>query len=584
MRSKTFFYSLFSFALMLAVFVWGVWANARRPTLQNGGCLTRAMADAGVTLSGWEEISPGQWSFCFTAEEGLEALDIWLSPSVRLLAEGESHTDEQYRLALAAPGQPNRLTILGSALSPAWLATPGCSLRSIQLRKAVQLQTLAAFATMLACILGLFFYKRQPELGYFLLYLAVLLFWGFLIYHFPGPAQAGFTRLQWVCFAVLVLAQFWLSATLTGCFAAPARRRNLALTLLYLFLSSLPHSGFHSAMLLAGMLASQLLLAHALERKVGGAWMLLLGASLTNGLRAWVLLPGLQLPFFRESFLFYIIRCARVYDFPFAFGCMFFVCRRFALQFDRTEQLARELDQRVTERTRELTQQTEARKSMMLNIFHDLRSPLFSVSSGLETLAASPQALPTLLPTLQERIEFLRRLTEDLFLAAKLEQKQVMLCEELVALDEAAAQVCAACRPEADKKGVQLMLNAAGPLPVWGDAMRLQQAIQNLVTNAIHYTPAGGQVEVDCRAESGWALAAVRDTGCGIAPKEQAAVFERYFHTSGPTKHDSTGLGLTIAKELVELHHGQIVLQSAPGEGSCFTIRLPLLEESPAER
>ena len=98
--------------------------------------------------------------------------------------------------------------------------------------------------------------------------------------------------------------------------------------------------------------------------------------------------------------------------------------------------LARELDARVAERTKELTAETDARKSMMLNIFHDLRSPLFAVSGGLETLESAPEALPALLPALRQRIEFLRRLTEDLFLAAKLEQKQILLNEDRAALNE----------------------------------------------------------------------------------------------------------------------------------------------------
>ena len=77
---------------------------------------------------------------------------------------------------------------------------------------------------------------------------------------------------------------------------------------------------------------------------------------------------------------------------------MAYVCRRYALQFDRAEQLARELDARVIQRTKALTEETEARKSMMLNIFHDLRSPLFAVSSGLDTLEAAPEALPACCP------------------------------------------------------------------------------------------------------------------------------------------------------------------------------------------
>ena len=273
------------------------------------------------------------------------------------------------------------------------------------------------------------------------------------------------------------------------------------------------------------------------------------------------------------------MRCARIYDIPFTLGCMTFVCRRFALQFDRTEQLARELDQRVADRTRALTEETEARKSMMLNIFHDLRSPLFAVSSGLDTLEAAPEALPALLPALQQRMRFLRRLTEDLFLAAKLEQKQVLLNEDRVSLSEAAQAVCENCRSEAENKGVALCAQFDAELPVWGDAVRLQQILQNLVTNAIHYTPSGGTITVHSLEAEGSALVCVQDTGCGIAPEDQAAVFDRYFHTTANTKHDSTGLGLTIAQELARLHHGEILLESEVGKGSCFTLKLPLLAD-----
>ena len=70
----------------------------------------------------------------------------------------------------------------------------------------------------------------------------------------------------------------------------------------------------------------------------------------------------------------------------------------------------------------------------------------------------------------------------------------------------------------------------------------------------------------------------ITDNGCGIAPEDQPAVFDRYFHTTADTKHDSTGLGLTIAQDLAHLHRGEILLQSEPGKGSCFTLCLPLLD------
>ena len=152
-----------------------------------------------------------------------------------------------------------------------------------------------------------------------------------------------------------------------------------------------------------------------------------------------------------------------------------------------------------------------------------------------------------------------------------------MLNEDRVSLGEVIAAVCDSCREEAEQKGVVLQAPPASELPVWGDQIRLQQILQNLLTNAIHYTPAGGSITVNSRVEAGAALVSVRDTGCGIAPEDQAAVFDRYFHTTTSSKHDSTGLGLTIARELAHLHHGEILLESEVGKGSCFTLKIPLL-------
>ena len=444
----------------------------------------------------------------------------------------------------------------------------------------LQWMAVTVFCTLAAVVLALYRYKPQRELGYFLLYLAVLVVWGVAITISPANA-AGLTALfRRSFFALTVLAPIWLCAALTGTACKTRRQKllTLAATLGFLLLAHSAHPYLRAAALFAGMACCVGLLIYAYAKGSGSVLLLLFPCAVTVGLRVWVILPGLKLPFFAESIWFYLLRCARIYDIPFTLGCMTFVCRHYALQFDRTEQLARELDQRVVERTRALTEETEARKSMMLNIFHDLRSPLFAVSSGLDTLEAAPDALPALLPAMQQRMSFLRRLTEDLFLAAKLEQKQVLLNEDRVSLSEAAANVCESCRAEAEKKGVTLHAQFDAELPIWGDAVRLEQIVQNLVTNAIHYTPAGGTITVHSLAEGGRALVRVQDTGCGIAPEDQAAVFDRYFHTTANTKHDSTGLGLTIAQELAHLHHGEITLESEVGKGSCFTLTLPLLD------
>ena len=109
----------------------------------------------------------------------------------------------------------------------------------------------------------------------------------------------------------------------------------------------------------------------------------------------------------------------------------------------------------------------------------------------------------------------------------------------------------------------------------WGDELRLEQALQNLVTNALHHTPAGGVVTVRLCAEGSEACLEVRDTGPGIPPEEQDKVFLRYYRSPEAKRRGSSGLGLSIAREIVVQHQGRITLASRPGVGAVFTIRLP---------
>lgn len=581
MKKQTILERIAPLLLAAALALSGIWLNSRAVVLKSGQPpQTQALAQ-GCALTGWQQIKPGVWQFLFhTAAE--EPLALFLAEPGRPTANGQPMQPLGEEFFLLPPAQDRTVEILLEQPSQpqTWAVGLPHIRQSLELRSILQLMTLTSFITMAAGVMALFHYKRQWELGCFLLYLAVLSGWGLLVMLAPSGGPLALKLFQRLFFPFAVLAPVLLSMALTGV-GRPASRHQMRFAIaagIGLLLAGLsPWGVIRFTALTAGMFYCVALLSKAQEQQVEGAGLLLMPCAITAGLRVWALLPGLQADFFIESWSFYLIRCSRFFDLPFALGCLVFVCRRFALQFDRTEQLARELDLRVTQRTQALTEETEARKSMMLNIFHDLRSPLFAVSSGLDTLARAPEALPTLLPALQQRMNFVRSLTEDLFLAAKLEQKQLLLNEDQVLLNEAAAAVCAACQPEAEKKGITLHAETAIPLPVWGDQVRLQQVVQNLVTNAIHYTPVGGSVQVTCREHAGNALVSVQDTGYGIAPEDQKAVFDRYFHTTAQTKHDSTGLGLTIAQELARLHHGEITLESELGKGSCFTLVLPLL-------
>ena len=585
MRHKTSGYFLLSALLVSLILGLCILLNLRCPQAVSGSVLTRAQLEQGVTLTGWQQTSPGHWRYEFEAPADVSQLVLSLSTQPRdAVPKNLEATDQRAEAFFVAPvpGQMTEFTVASTDAPQLWLMLPDTLWRWRDLRSSLQLMALVAFASMGVGILALFCFKPQYELGYFLLYLAVMFAWGLAVL---SPAvRVGALRqlLLSLYFSFAVLIPFWLCCALLHVEMPRRGSRPFVLsvagTALFLLLTISTQPVLRYGALLAGMAAVLVVPARALAQGERPAWYLLAGYILTFGLRLTVVLPSFRFWFYRESFPFYMVRCARLYDIPFTLGCLVFVSRRYALQFDRTEQLAQELEARVAQRTQALQNETDARKSMMLNIFHDLRSPLFVIGSGLDTLAAAPDTLPTLLPVLQERVGFVRRLTEDLFLAAKLEQKQVLLNEDRARLEALTAAVCSACQAEAAHKGVELQADTDTPLPVWGDAVRLEQILQNLVTNAIHYTPSGGRVTVVCAAENGQACVKVTDTGCGIAPEDQPAVFDRYFHTTADTKHDSTGLGLTIAQELAHLHRGEILLQSEPGKGSCFTLCLPLLD------
>lgn len=162
--------------------------------------------------------------------------------------------------------------------------------------------------------------------------------------------------------------------------------------------------------------------------------------------------------------------------------------------------------------------------------------------------------------------------------------------------DQAARQ-----RSSADARSQQLTVTADTSVVVRGSAIQLQQIMRNLLDNAIKYTPIGGQIHCTCAvrpaageampaAEPGaeeptpcaWAVIEVADNGIGVAAEAIPLLFERFYRVQGEGEIPGTGLGLPIARELALLHGGRITLVSAPGEGSTFTIYLPLHEEQHA--
>ena len=417
---------IFSALLTSFIVLAGIWGNAQFEHLHSGSVLTAQHAAQGIALDGWRQEAPGQWHFIFTVGEDIPSLTLCVTNTAVPLAP-ESLTSlersgELYALDVT-PGETVELVFTCGRSPQTWLMTSAFASRAFRFRTMTQLIALTAFVTMGMVLLALYHYKHLPELGYFLLYLVIMSAWALMVFFFPAIRSSLLQRILRSFFSLTVLASALLAAGLLGVKLPRSGRGLLALAagcVVFFALSTSSYPPLRVGMLVAGMCLCLYYLMAAVNADYEGAALMLLPGAVTTGFRVWALMPGLDSALFVESVPFYLLRCSRLYDLPFAIGCMVFVCRRFALLFDRTEQLARELDARVAERTKELTAETEARKSMMLNIFHDLRSPLFAVSGGLETLESAPEALPALLPALRQRIEFLRRLTEDLFLAAKL--------------------------------------------------------------------------------------------------------------------------------------------------------------------
>jgi signal transduction histidine kinase len=200
-----------------------------------------------------------------------------------------------------------------------------------------------------------------------------------------------------------------------------------------------------------------------------------------------------------------------------------------------------------------------------------------------------PERQETYVERLGREIDRLNGLIEDLLRLSRLDQGRVTLNMERLDLNELGRQYVEDRSPLAEDRRIGLAFKGRARLPeVQADKGLLGQAISVLLTNALNYTPGGGQVAVVTRTRrrdgQAWAGIAVSDTGPGIGADEIKQLFQRFFR--GRTGRDSgvpgTGLGLAIAHEIVERHRGQIEVESAgvPGEGTRFTIWLPAAAEN----
>jgi signal transduction histidine kinase len=219
--------------------------------------------------------------------------------------------------------------------------------------------------------------------------------------------------------------------------------------------------------------------------------------------------------------------------------------------------------------------------TVIATVSHELRTPLTSILGYTELLLelhAGPlsEDQERCLRTIERNGDRLLQLSEDLLLLSRADAGALEVHREPVDLATLVGEATAAHEPVAARAGIELLTDLEDARAE-GDSARLAQLVDNLVSNAIKFTPAGGQVLVTLRPVDGEAVIAVEDTGLGIATAEQAHLFERFYRS--PEAADraihGTGLGLAIAKAVVEAHGGRISVESVPGKGSTFSVCLP---------
>jgi two-component system phosphate regulon sensor histidine kinase PhoR len=180
---------------------------------------------------------------------------------------------------------------------------------------------------------------------------------------------------------------------------------------------------------------------------------------------------------------------------------------------------------------------------------------------------------------LEIETERLKKLISELLMLSRMENRIFSSEPGPIDVAKVLGQVMAALSPLAQKKGQSLELSQnLSAAPIRGDESWFFHAIQNLVENAIKYTPAGGAIAVEAASGEGELRIAVRDNGIGIAPDDIDRIFERFYRAdkSRGSETGGSGLGLAIAKDIISLFNGEISVESRPGSGSVFTVRIPV--------
>ncbi len=229
--------------------------------------------------------------------------------------------------------------------------------------------------------------------------------------------------------------------------------------------------------------------------------------------------------------------------------------------------------------------QLEQLKSEFVSMLaHELRAPLTAIEQMIHAARSSTTAQERrshFMGRIQERTRGLLRMIDNLLNLSRMDAGSAVFTLEPAPGDEILAEVVELMRPRADEKKLGLVHTSAGNR--WWvnvDREQIRGVLTNILDNAIKYTPEGGEVNVSADRKGGLAIIRIADTGIGISPEDLSHIFDRFFRVKGGATRGiaGSGLGLSLAKRIVEAHRGHIDVESQPGRGTTFKVSLPLAE------
>ena len=224
----------------------------------------------------------------------------------------------------------------------------------------------------------------------------------------------------------------------------------------------------------------------------------------------------------------------------------------------------------------------QEQKRFIADASHELRTPLAVLRGETEVALEQERGAAEYkesLALIKDEAERLSRIVENLFLLARQPVDAPSMIRETVRLDELVADCARAAQVLATQKGLRLNIDGSlRALTINGDDEMLKRMLLNLLDNAVKYTPPGGEISIVLGSKNGDAHIVVTDTGIGIPAEDQPRIFDRFYRVDKARSRaqGGAGLGLSIARWIVEGHGGTLSVESAPGRGSAFTVELPV--------